>query len=93
VKTVIALVLIAILVALAVLALVTLLQRARAARAPWRMEEDSDGEAISVYAIRPGREPLLIGSVAFADEDFDSRLYELRAQGRQKLLALNARNA
>ena len=71
-------------------ATVTLVNRRREARAPWRMVEDSDGEAIQVFAARPGQERLLIGYVPFAAPDFDSRLYELRAEGREKLAAHNA---
>jgi hypothetical protein len=91
VKTVVALVLLLALVVLVLTAVVMLVQRRREARAPWRMVEDAAGETIEVYAVRHGHERLLIGSVPFADEDFDSRLYELRAAGRQKLLALNER--
>jgi hypothetical protein len=57
---------------------------------PGGRREPPDGEAIQVFAARPGQERLLIGYVPFAAPDFDSRLYELRAEGRQKLLALNA---
>jgi hypothetical protein len=89
VKTAVAILVIALLLALAVYALVMLVRRRREAGAPWRMVEDSDGEAISVFAARPGQERLLIGYVPFAAQDFDSRLYELRAQGREKLVALN----
>jgi hypothetical protein len=89
VKTAVAILVIALLVALVLYAVVSTIRRRREARAPWRMVEDSDGEAIQVFAARPGQERLLIGSVPFAAPDFDSRLYELRAEGRQKLLALN----
>jgi len=89
VKTAVAILVIALLLALAMYAVVTMVRRRRDAGAPWRMVEDSDGEAISVFAARPGQERLLIGYIPFAAQDFDSRLYELRAQGREKLLALN----
>jgi hypothetical protein len=89
VKAVEAILVIALLILLVVYATLTVLNRRREARAPWRMVEDSDGEAIQLFAARPGQERLLIGYVPFAAPDFDSRLYELRAEGRQKLLALN----
>jgi hypothetical protein len=89
VKTAVAILVIALLVALVLYTLATTVRRRREARAPWRMVEDSDGEAIRVFAVRPGHERLLIGSVPFAAPDFDSQLYELRAEGRQKLVALN----
>jgi len=86
--------------ATAILALVVLLvvagylllgvvRRKRDRRAPWRLIEHSDGEVLAVYADRPGRERMLIGSVAIADEGFDDRLHDLRVEGRQKLLVLN----
>ena len=56
----------------------------------WTLDERSDGELVSVLAVHPVQEPLLIGAVAFAADDFDFRIEELRAQGRQKLAALNA---
>jgi hypothetical protein len=55
----------------------------------WELDENSDGEQVVVTAYRPGQERLLIGQVAFASEDFDSQLYELRAKGRYKVQALN----
>jgi len=89
VRTAVAILVIALLVALVLYAIVAMVRRRREAGAPWRMVEDSDGEAISVFAARPGQERLLIGYVPFAAQDFDSRLYELRAEGREKLVALN----
>lgn len=88
-KTAVAILVIALLVALAVYVAISTVRKRRDERAPWKMVEDSDGEAIQVFAARPGQERLLIGYVPFAAADFDSRLYELRAEGRQKLLALN----
>ena len=88
-KTAVAILVIALLAALVVYVALATLRRRREARAPWKMVEDSDGEAIQVFAARPGQERLLIGYVPFAAPDFDSRLYELRAEGRQKLVALN----
>lgn len=88
-KAVEAILVIALVLLVIVYATLTVVNRRRAARAPWRMVEDSDGEAIQVSAARPGQERLLIGYVPFAAPDFDSRLYELRAEGREKLLALN----
>lgn len=59
--------------------------------AAWELEERSDGELVTMYAIRPGSEPLLIGSAAFAADDFAYRIEELRARGDERLVALNAR--
>lgn len=58
-------------------------------RAPWVLDEESDGELVNVYAIKPGEERLLIGAAPFSSDDFDARLYELRAEGRAKVYALN----
>ena len=66
-----------------------MVRRRRDRRAPWRLIEHSDGEVLTVYADRPRRDRLLIGSVAIADEDFDERLHDLRVEGRQRLLVLN----
>lgn len=65
----------------------------RRARRPgrWRLEERSDGELVTLRAVRSGDEPLLLGSVPVAAQDFDSRLYELRAGAREKVAALNDR--
>lgn len=54
----------------------------------WHIEEQSDGEMVAVFAERPG-EKLLIGAVPFAADDFDTRLYGLRAEGRAKVYTLN----
>jgi hypothetical protein len=61
----------------------------RARRGPWRLDESSDGELLTLHAVRPGDEPLLLGSVPIGAQEFDSKLYELRAEARQKVLALN----
>lgn len=87
---------------LAVAAVVVLLLLAAAVRAiarrygerrdehaPWELAEHSDGEQVCVYAERPGDERLLIGAAPFGSTDFDSQLYEVRAQGREKVYALN----
>lgn len=63
----------------------------RARHSPWEMEEHSDGEGVRVVANRPGDDDLLIGYVPFGAPDFDSKLYELRAEGRQKVYVLNQR--
>lgn len=55
---------------------------------PWHMVEEADGELVEVVA-ESGEERLLIGAVPFAAEDFDSRLYGLRAEGRAKVYTLN----
>ena len=74
-----------------VFAVSTMLRRKREERAPWRLIEDSDGDVVTVYGCRPGHERLLLGSVPVADDNFDARLSELRAEGEQKLVALNDR--
>jgi hypothetical protein len=66
-----------------------LIVRAIQRRGPWKMVEDSDGEQVVIRAERPEHEPLLIGAVPFGAMDFDGRLYELRAQGQEKVYALN----
>jgi hypothetical protein len=58
--------------------------------APWELEERSDGELVSVLAVHPANEPLLIGAVPFASADFEMRIEEVRAEGRSKLVALNS---
>ena len=63
----------------------------RRRRDRWRLEERSDAGAIRLLAVCAGQPSLDLGTVLVADEDFDARLYELRAQAREKLLALNAR--
>jgi hypothetical protein len=78
-----------------VLAVLFLVQRAasqrRRAHRPWQLDERSDGELIALYATRPGRDELLVGSVPFAAEDFEIKLYELRAEADERVRALNER--
>jgi hypothetical protein len=57
-----------------------LIVRAIQRRGPWKMVEDSDGEQVVIRAERPEH---------FGAMDFDGRLYELRAQGQEKVYALN----
>ncbi len=66
------------------------MRRRWAADAPWRLNEESDGEMVSLYAERPGQQRLMIGAVPFASSDFDFRIEELRAEGQGKLAALNS---
>ena len=84
-------VLVAVLIATGAVVLVRGWLTERARRGGWRLEERSDAGAVRLLAVRTGESPLELGSVPVADEDFDSRLYELRAEARQKLMALNAR--
>ena len=63
----------------------------RRRRGGWRLVERSDAGAVRLLAMRTGESPLELGAVPVADEDFDARLYELRAQAREKLVALNSR--
>jgi hypothetical protein len=72
-----------------VIARAWLADRARAA--PWRLEERSEDGAVRLLAVRAGDAPLELGAVPVGEEDFDSQLYELRAQARAKLAALNDR--
>ncbi len=63
---------------------------ARARSGPWRLEERSDGELITLRAVRPGDEPLLLGSAPIGAQDFDDKLHMARAEAREKIAALNA---
>ena len=78
-----------------VLGVLFLLQQAasqrRQARRPWQLDERSDGELIALYATRPGRDELLVGSVPFSTPDFDTQLYELRAEAEKRGRVLNER--
>jgi hypothetical protein len=69
----------------------TQLAKRQQADAEWELSERSDGEQVVVYVVKPGEERLLIGSVAFANPDFEYRIEELRSQARYKLVALNDR--
>lgn len=62
----------------------------RRRRGGWRLEERSDAGAVRLLAVRTGETPLDLGAVPVSEEDFDSRLYELRAQAREKIVALNS---
>lgn len=88
-------------VALAVLAAVALLllaaavirrgvRRWRQGRSPWSLDERSDGEQLCLYAAKPGEQEMLIGAVPLAAQEFEKRLHDLRARGREKVGALNA---
>lgn len=57
----------------------------------WQLEERSDGQLIALYATKPGRDELLVGSVPFAAPDFDLKLYELRAEADERVRVLNDR--
>jgi hypothetical protein len=91
VKAAVAIALIAALVVLVLVVAVALLRSRRRARAPWALREESEGDALRVFAARPGAQPLLVASVPFGDEDFESRLHEARAEGRARVAALNSR--
>lgn len=58
--------------------------------AKWELKEESDGEMIYVYAVHPATQRLMIDAVAFARSDFDYRIEEVRAAGREKVIALNS---
>ena len=92
-KALLVLVVLALLVAAVILlarALAARRQQRRRLTGHWTLDERSDGELVSVLAVHPEQEPLLIGAVPFAAGDFDFRIEEVRAEGRQKLAALNA---
>lgn len=91
-RATVALVLIAAIVVVAIVVAVTLVRGARARRAPWTLREESDGEALALLAVRPGQKPLVVGRVPFGAADFDSQLYEARAEGRDKVQALNQKS-
>ena len=59
-------------------------------RAPWRIEERSEGERVVVYLVRPQRQPLRVGAVEVAAEDFDEQIAELRAAAGSRRAVLNA---
>jgi hypothetical protein len=90
VKAAVAILVIAALALLVLVAAVSLVQRRLRARAPWALREESDGDALRVLAVKPGAQPLLVASVPFGGDDFDSRLYEARSEGRDKVRALNS---
>lgn len=56
----------------------------------WTLEEDSDGELVSVFAVHPGKDKLLIGAVPISATDFSQRIEDVRADGHEKVTALNA---
>jgi hypothetical protein len=92
VKAVVALAIIAVVVVLALVLIVSLVRARRSARAPWALREESDGEAMAVLAVKPGQAPLLVERVPFDVEDFDSRLFEARSEGRARVSALNQKS-
>ena len=55
----------------------------------WRVEERSDGELVTLRAVRRDDEPLLLGHVHIAATDFDDRISALREQARVKVDAIN----
>lgn len=60
-----------------------------ARRGPYELREEPEGDQLVLYAERPDHREIRIGSVPFGAEDFDEQLYELRAQARLRLRALN----
>lgn len=55
----------------------------------WELIEHSDGELLRITVEKTGEQPLLIGAVPFAAQEFEDRLYTLRAEARDRVLALN----
>lgn len=82
--------LIAILVMLILRPIAGAIKSRRDAKCPWELEEESTGEAVEIYAAKPGEKPLLIGYARFSDPQFDSKLYELRSEGKERIYALNS---
>jgi hypothetical protein len=62
----------------------------RSRTAPWRLAERSDGEQLVIYAERPAEQPLLVAAVPFGAGDFGTRVEEARAEGAEKVAALNS---
>lgn len=67
-------------------------RRVRAQHPPkrWTLEEHTDGEFHGVYCECPGEPPMLVGGVPWGSQDFEYQVEELRAKGRQRLVALNS---
>jgi hypothetical protein len=63
----------------------------RGRKGRWRLQERSDAGTVRLLAVRTGDAPLQLGAVPVGDEDFDSQLYQARAEARAKLSALNDR--
>ena len=82
----------AVVVVLVVALIVSLVAARRAARAPWALREESDGDAMKVLAVKPGQAPLLVARVPFDVEDFDGQLFEARSEGRARVSALNQKS-
>jgi hypothetical protein len=57
---------------------------------PWGLVEEADGQNVKLYAFRADAPRLLVQSLDFGAEDFDSLIYEARAQAKAKVYALNA---
>ena len=91
-KVLLLLLLVALVVAVVLAAVAWARGRRQAGRdaGPWELDEVSDGEMVTVLAVHPANEPLLVGAVPFASPDFDTRIEEVRAEGRYKLAALNS---
>ena len=88
----VALLAIAVLVVVVLVVAFAMLSTQRARSAPWALREQSDGEALTVLAVKPGQKPLVVGRIPFGAADFDSQLYEARAEGRDKVQALNQKS-
>jgi hypothetical protein len=56
----------------------------------WRVIQKVNGRSIQFELHKPGERPLPAGTVDPADEDFDERYAELRAEARSKANTLNA---
>jgi hypothetical protein len=82
----------AVVIVLIVVLIVSLVAARRAARAPWTLREESVGGAMRVLAVKAGQEPLEVARVPFDVEDFDSRLFEARSEGRARVSALNQKS-
>lgn len=64
----------------------------RVRHARWTILEESNGSSVRVLAVRPGDRELQVACVEFTDPDFDSLIYEARAEGRAKVYTLNEKD-
>lgn len=63
----------------------------KARKARWEIQEDADGEQVTLYAAKPGCDRLLVGAVPFAAADFEERMIGLREDAADRIGTLNTR--
>jgi len=83
------LIVVAVLGVLLVAALVSVVRARRAV--PWALEEGSDGDHVTLWAVAPGRKRMTLGVVELAAPDAEKRVADLRTAGEERIAALNAR--